>query len=1328
MLASADALNQLRNSPVPLTLAPPPLDRDDALTRRIDNLGTRLRRTVILRSGAWFISVSVLLLGGLAIVDYWFQLPALIRAMGLVSYLVALPILYRRWIRIPLAGTDDRVQIALRIERSYPEFNDSLVSAVQFLRRDPHDRTSSPELRGAAIRRAARKAERYEFDRAVHVKGVRRSVFAAMLLMAAGGWLVNADPTAARTALLRIAVPFGGTAATTQTKIEILSPQPLPHRMARGEPFDIRVALRGVIPERMNVSIRLDGSPSVDQAYAVSPGEGVPEAAELTVRIEPTRIPRDFQFRIRANDADTGWQTVYVHPPPVFVPLDGRPSPQIHLDYPAYTDLPSIDLPDGSSVIECVAGTRVTIRGATDRKVGRAWIGFRPEQPALRFLPALSGLGGNPELSVAGLDLLGREVWQDVPVAVTRDGTLLEVSFVPRTPGPYALRFEDDTGLGTTRMFDIRVHSDPAPTAALERPSAGRDSLLVLPDAELTFAAKVHDKQYAIRSVRLEYRTNRSGAPGSFPWYESDSVGRTLPAAATLMRGVVPIPPASPLRLRPQELAFENRLSLARFRHADGSPLVTGDIVVVHVAADDFDDVTGFKPSGRSHEVELIIATKQDLEAVEQQAQSDIRGEILRLHALQRDARTQVQEAIQQLRNTGRLRPEDQDKLNRVEQAQRQIRSRINNPEDGLRAQLDKLKQSSKDNHLSRSATTQRLDEAAADLVRLAKEELEPLEIDLAAARRPPESKEPPLVPLSRAEKRQKEVEQTLLSLLERLEPWSGAGEVRGEARSVLNDVKRQIEKGAQLGSTVPPDMPPEKLNPQQKAELDRAAIGDDRLAERGRQLVEKMNRLAVEKDAAANAKLDLAAQKDAEAKSRRAEAGKQPAGSIEQKALQRTAEDLATEAKQSREAAADLRREADALRNAATAGNSEELKEQLRSAGQARRQNQSGQATAAQRAAASNLEKMLNALEEQQAEDHDRLTRKLKDADKELNDLIDRQERLQKKVEDAEQIKDSAQRSELLEKLSREQEKLEAEAHDLAQRLSRNQAEPAAEELRRAAREMARAREQLDNGEARPEKMDDVLDRLDDAQRELDQARQKNDEELQREQALKFSEELKNVRDREQRLLDESIRIHGQVKKDKKWERPVRTSLNDLRQQQEALANEVRALIEKKFTNAAVFGRMLRQSAEAMDLAAKRMDSRLESAEIGPFDLELEDIADAGIQGQQKLALKRLDQLLESLKPDRQDATPIGGMGGGGMPPELPMGAGRPADQLPPLAQLKALRSLQADIAERTEAFDKAHPDRARLNDDELAELEALQKMQLDVAELIKELTQQGM
>ena len=139
---------------------------------------------------------------------------------------------------------------------------------------------------------------------------------------------------------------------------------------------------------------------------------------------------------------------------------------------------------------------------------------------------------------------------------------------------------------------------------------------------------------------------------------------------------------------------------------------------------------------------------------------------------------------------------------------------------------------------------------------------------------------------------------------------------------------------------------------------------------------------------------------------------------------------------------------------------------------------------------------------------------------------------------------------------------RLEREARDLAQKLTRNQGERAAEELKRAAREMAQAREQMENGDPAGDKMTDALERLDEAQAELDQARQKNEEELVREQAAKFADEIKALRDRMQRLTEEAGRIHGIVKKAGKWERPVRTSLNDLRQQQQGLAGEVRGAV----------------------------------------------------------------------------------------------------------------------------------------------------------------------
>lgn len=1308
---------------MPLTLPPPLPTREEGLNRRLDQISARLRRVVAARAGSWLVVVTVVFLGGLAVFDSRFQFPGLVRALGLVTYLAAIPVLAWRWIVRPLAGAGDRQAIAGRVERAYPEFNDSLVSAVEFLQREPDDRATSVAFRKLAIGRAARKAERYEFDRAVNARGLKRSAFAALLAILVAGGAAYWAPSAAAAAARRIFLPFGGGTVPTRTQIEILAPRPLPHRMARGEPLDLKVGISGDVPDRVTVSIRLDGSPVVEQSYAVTPPEDPTRGTELTVRIEPTRIPRDFKFRVRANDANTGWQSVQVAPPPVLIPLDGRPSPQLRLDFPRYTDLAPVDLPDGSGVIEGVAGTRVTLRAATDRPVARAYLGYRPEQPIARWTAALCPLGAASELAGAGFGLLARGVWDDVPVSTGFDGNLLEVTFVPRLSGPYALRFEDSTGLGTTRMFDVRVFPDPAPVVTLDRPAAGRDSLLVLPDAELTFVARVQDKQYAIRSVRVEYRVGPEGPSQEIPWYDATIAGTTIPTTAGLMRGPIPAPPMPPLRLRPQELTFNERISLTRFRRTDGAPLKAGDTVTVRVVADDFDDVTGFKAPGRSHEIELVIGTRPDLEGVEEQAQADIHEELKRLLAQQREARTRVQEVIREVRNTGTLRPEDRDRLSQAELTQQQVQNRINNPEDGLRALLARLRQAAKDNHMPRSATTDRLDDAANELERLVVEELEPLETDLAAARRPTTVKEQPAVPLARAERRQKEVEQTLTALLERLEPWSGAAGIRGDARSILNELRLQITRAQKLGDNVPADVSPAHLTPEQTAELDRAAVADDRAAERGRQLVERMNRLAIEKEAAVQAKLEAAVRKEAESAAKRQQALRAATASEQQNELNRRADDLAAEARQMREAADDMKREADALRDATTVGNAEQFKEQLRAAARLTRQNQLSRAATEQKAAAGNLERMLHALEEQQGEEADRLARRLRDAQKQIDDLLDQQELLQKKTEAAAARPGTQERRNELDKLAREQERLERQARDLAQKLSRNRGERAADELRRAARDMARAREQLDNGEPADDAMLDALERLDETQAEVDQARQQNEEELRREQSAKSADEIRALRDRMQRSRDEAARIHGVVQKAGKWERPVRTSLNDLRRQQQGLAGEVNELVRKKFSGAAVFGRMLEQAAAAMELAARRMENRLDTAEIGPFDRDLEQIADAGIRRQQDLALKRLDQLIEALKPEKPSDAPAPAPAGE-MPPDMP--PDKPAgDQLPPLAQLKALRALQADIVERTATFDQAHPDRSQLNDDEVAELESLQKMQLDVADLIKQLTQ---
>ncbi|WP_020472252.1 hypothetical protein [Zavarzinella formosa] len=1303
---------------MPFTLLPPPVTREDFLSRRLDSLRGYFRRVVFTRAACRCFVVAVLAVGLIGWLDHRYALPALVRAYALVGLITAVLFLFHRWLVKPLRGSGDPDRLATLVERRYPDFNDSFRSAVNFLNHDADRPTCSPDLRKAVIRRAVRKLEHHDLRDAVDRRGTMRALFGAMALAGVMGWCVIVQPDAVLAGAKRLTEPFGGSRPQQQTTLEIVSPASFPHRMARGEALELKVRVGGSISDRITLVIQPDGLPSVEQQYTVP--DDAPANEPITLRIEPSRIPRSFQFRVKANDADTGWRSVTVSPPPVLVPFNGRPSPQFHLEYPAYTDLPDADLPDGGSIIECIAGTRLTLRAATDRPVAKAWIIHRPENPLSAQLTMLSVLGGKPAAAIPGFDLMAREVWAEIPLTI-RDGALLEATFVPRVSGPYVFRFEDETGLGTTRLLDLRVHPDPAPAVTLERAINGRDQMIALPEAEIHLPVRAQDKTYAIRRVWLEYRINSERAVRMQMIYDPGQLTNLLPLLLNLKPSTTNFPVPSLSLTRMQQLAAEPMLALASVRTEDGRPLREGDMLTLHAVADDFDDVTGFKEPGRSTELRIAIVSKQDVETIVQQTQSEVRDQLARLRQLQQEAKTKVEQAAK----TPEMKPAEMDKFAEAEQTQDQIRNKVEQGEESIRATIDKLRQQLKENKVPDSLATERLDEAAKELARLADREFEPLAGDFAKAKREPDPKARKAT-LDKIAERQRGVEKTFKELVERLEPWSGAGEIRGDARNLSQDIKRQADQTNQLGGKIPENTPPEKLDPMAKAELDKAIQNAERLSDQARELIEKMNRLAVEKEMSAGEKIQQSTAAEKQAADLKTQAAKEPKGSPKERDLANQIDEKTREAGDLRETAADLQREAAALRQAGQAGNSEELKEQLRQAAQAAKQNQLNRASQQQQAAKENVDRLLKNLRQTDEQNAERLQKKTEQAKADLDKILDEQERLQKKIDDAEKIPDETLRRETLKKLAAEQEQLEKQTRELAQRLNRQQAEQPAERLRRAANEMAKAREQLQEGQSPGDKTDEALERLDDAKLELEQAKGEQEEKLNREQQAELADQIRALKERQERMNAEATRIHQVVKQAKKWERPMRASQNDLRQQQAKLGEEAETLIEKEFQKIPVFGRMLRQAAGAMKLASKRMDARLEAAESGPFDAELEDIAELSTRSQQILAKERLEQLLDALKPDAQpkpESMAAPPPGGGPMPPA--MGGDEPKKpKLPPLAQLKALRNLQADIGVRTHAFDKAHPDRTMLNDDDADELMALEQMQRDIADLIKELT----
>jgi hypothetical protein len=1322
------------------------------LRHRFAVLRRRLRLVAAFRGVSWLL--VVVLASGVAagLLDWRWHLPDLVRGTVLVATLAGAAVLAYRHLFRPLSARADDLTLALRVEERYPTLNDALASTVEFLGRKGQPDGESASMQREAVRRALVRAAGCDFGKVIDARGLRTAGLTAGAALAVTVGLGVLFPGPVWTALTRLADPFGGHDWPRLTQLEIEPPRT---RIGRNEAFEVRGTVRGVVPPQATILFFTEGFPPREHQCEIRPETN--NVGHLATRLEPGWAQRSFSFQVRANDALSPKYDVQVLPPPSLVALDEKPSPQVRLFYPAYTGLPPESLSPGTGTVEAVTGTRVLMRARADRPLARAWIEYRPEMPFADLSAFLAPLGAGDLFSALALDQGGRAVWEEVPAALEGDHSVLSVSFTPRVNGTYSLHIEDDSGLGFQRTFELRLRPDPAPTVKLERPSPTRDVLSVLPTASLNLEAVVEDPQFAVRSVFLEYRTDRDASPRTLFLYDP----REAPGPQVALWAGPGALAASPLPLRPARLEFKQALSLTQLRHPDGSPLKEGDVVILQACADDYDDVTVFKEPGRSHQVEVRIVGRNALELVLNQEQARVQQELMRLREKEREALQKVTEVENRLRKGEKPTAEDSDKLIQAEQIQQQIRERVGDRKEGTRADVQRILDTLKQNGLENTAVRDRMRDVGRELDRLAENELSQIEPRLTNARQMAEllderaaaerkaqlekqsaeaerkakeaqqaadkkaaeaaraekaaedSPDPadkarhaqearrereraeelkqqarelrqqaerdrrdaaqapdpnqPRQALAEARKRQEEVEKTINDLLTRLEPWSSSREIKGEANRLLEEQKQLQQEVEKLMDRKGEDTffkPREELNERQRAELDNLKEAQQRLEERARQLLSKMDRVAQER-----------AEKDRE-----------------------TANELRGALKEAKEGNID--------------GKMAEARKQLE-------QNQLGEALGKQKDSVAELQKLVKNLEDRREAELDRLAKKMRQAEKKLAELIDEQERLQKKVKEAKALKDAAQRDAALKDLAGEQQRLQKKTKEMMEELARLRAGRANHELGKATEQMEDALQQLARAEDADQKQEDALDRLDEALEELEQARKQAEEQLSREQLTRIADVLKRLKERQESMNAEAERIQKRALQNKGWTRGLKKSLLDLHEREDGLGGETETA-GKELTGAPVFARQVRSAAEAMRQAGKRAEAVAKDAEPDA----LTRLPDAELGRHQGEAVRRLAQLLEAVKSAaeapqraaRKGNAPAGQEGGGGGPPN-------PGDGIPPVAQYKLLRDMESEIYKRTEDFKKNHPDLEKLAEKDKAELQSLQKEQRDVAELLDEL-----
>jgi len=1205
----------------------------------------RQRRLAIISAGTFrFLTFLLFAVTCAGLLDSIFQWNQIGRASALLALLLTSGILFYRGVWQPIRQPMQPLGMAMILENRFPQLNDALASAVEFDAAPPVP--GSERFRAVAAKRAAKALDKCNTSSVIPSGLAVRNFGWMMLATIAAVPLALVSPARSQVALLRLADPYGEHFWPTRTHLEILQPEHYPARLAKGEAFELRMKLGGVLPDTVMVAVRIENGGSWEEIVPVPQGV---TAAECTARLDASRLPSDFHFQIRANDAITPWLPVKVVEPPRFIPWDGRPSPQLRAIYPEYTRLPAADLPDGATVVEAIAGTRFRFRAAVDRRIVSAVFVPQSDRQPLAIAPALAACtGSNSLLIYAGSELI-HSALGDIPVAVSGSGgNELNAEFTPAIGGLYSLRFTDDNGITGTRLFDFRLMPDPAPFVTLDEPAPQSEPMILLPTANIAFAAKAEDRTYAAKKLVLEYRIGGEGAQ----WNDivlNDSEGFPVASAAILGSAY----PISPTRFN--TLQAGGTFPLSRFGAAPGQRLT------LRAAATDFDDITACKAPGRSREFEIRVVSTNGLEGMLQQQLAALRPQVLKLREDQRRAREKLEEVVQT------PDAEAPAKLSQLESDQRAIRNRVADPLDGLKSKALRLQDWIRKNALPKSPTTERIDTVAEELAKLSEQTMESIEPKLAAARKNPSGDES-----KQAILQQKVAEQSFDRILEQLERWGSAGETRAEAQALKEALAQAVADAARAAEQVPNGKPVEQLTPAEKSALVKPAEKLNQLAERTAAAIGKAERQAVEKE------INAAKAPDAEA--------------------------AAAEAK--------------ALREAVRQAGGQQLIDDIRTAAKQLEQNSPAKSAEAIRSAQDRLNKFTDALTEKPPEPGDQLEKKKATADA-LDQLAEEQDQLVKKT------KAAANDPDALMKLAPEQEALRKKVEAAAEKLNRARQPEAAEKLRNAAEKMAAAQAALEEGRAPGEQQNEALDKLEEAVNKLDKDRANDEAKLAKENAEKLAEQLKAIREKLAAADAEAVRLQTDVLQQKVWDRGKIASLGDLDERIRTVAEELRKFNKANFEPLPVFQQLAEQAADAAERSSQRFaDRKIDVLDaIGePFDSTVETIADDRCRRPLKTAIRRLDHILEAMKEDtKKNAKPAEKPD---MPPDMPpMPMPMVEQPMPPTAQIKALRALQVELNERTNAFSKAHPDRMKLNEVDREELEELERSQREVAELFQQL-----
>jgi hypothetical protein len=275
--------------------------------------------------------------------------------------------------------------------------------------------------------------------------------------------------------------------------------------------------------------------------------------------------------------------------------------------------------------------------------------------------------------------------------------------------------------------------------------------------------------------------------------------------------------------------------------------------------------------------------------------------------------------------------------------------------------------------------------------------------------------------------------------------------------------------------------------------------------------------------------------------------------------------------------------------------------------------------------------------------------------------------------------------------------------------------------ELDRAAEAMERARQKIDQGENGTSEQETALNRLDDAAERAQRDRREAEEQLVRDKLIQLHERFQGLVQRQAALSSETERLFQAAQQNHIWSRTLQKSLFDMARAEQDLAREIEAVAEQHLNNYRVLQRLARQSASTLAQVQEAVESmRDEGMAIENWTKDRAALADLQSRGD-----KRLRQLLDVLQPPN-DQEALSQRAGNEGRSSTEASGDRPApenDLIPPDAQVKILRQMQADLRARIDSFQRQHGDPTTWTERERKLLEDFRQEQAELMQLFIEI-----